>query len=90
MNLEKAIEILEQHNKYRRDKNVPSIHEPTNTKELGVAIDTVVNHHIAVCDKCVFCELHENNITSENYFCELTEETIKDINQHYCESFKRI
>lgn len=41
MTIEQAIEILERHNKWRRgDDDIPE----TNPKELGEAIDTVVDN----------------------------------------------
>lgn len=42
MKLKKAVEILEKHNKWRRDNSIPSKYEMANPKELGIAIDTVV------------------------------------------------
>lgn len=44
MKLKKAAEILEKHNKWRRDNSVVPKYEIANPKELGIAIDTVVNH----------------------------------------------
>ena len=44
MKLKEAARILEQHNKWRRDNSVPGKYEMANPKELGIAIDTVVNH----------------------------------------------
>ena len=44
MTYEEAIKILEQHNKWRRDSNVPSVHEPVDIKELGIAIDVICNY----------------------------------------------
>ena len=41
MNRDKAIEILEIHNKWRRDND--GIYEMSNPKELGEAIDTAVS-----------------------------------------------
>ena len=41
MKLKKAIEILELHNKWRRDNE--GIYKMANPKELGIAIDTVVS-----------------------------------------------
>ena len=41
MNLEKAIEILEHHNRWRRDENVPNSLDMVNPTELGKAIDLV-------------------------------------------------
>ena len=40
MNIEKAIEILELHNKWRRDND--GKYEMAEPKELGIAIDVVV------------------------------------------------
>ena len=42
MKLKEAAEILEKHNKWRRDNDVPSKYEMANPKEIGIAIDTVV------------------------------------------------
>ena len=53
MNLKEAAEILEKHNKWRRDNNVPSKYEMADPEKLGVAIDTVV--------KFVKEELKNNN-----------------------------
>lgn len=44
MTIKEAIIILELHNEWRRDNNVPSIYKMVNPKELGIAIDTVVNY----------------------------------------------
>lgn len=44
MTLQQAIEILEAHNKWRRDGNVPNSLPMQNPTQLGIAIDTVVNH----------------------------------------------
>ena len=40
MKLKEAAEILERHNKWRRDND--NQYEMINPKELGIAIDTVV------------------------------------------------
>ena len=40
MKIERAIEILELHNKWRRDNF--GAYEMTTPKEIGIAIDTVV------------------------------------------------
>ena len=53
MNIEKAIEILELHNKWRRDNN--SKYEMAEPKELGIAIDTVVSE---------FKNLHLQNVSN--------------------------
>ena len=44
MTLKEAAEILDQHNKWRRDNNVPSKYEMGNPERLGIAIDIVLNH----------------------------------------------
>jgi hypothetical protein len=41
MSIEEAIEILEQHNRWRRDSE--GIYEMQDPKQLGFAIDTLVN-----------------------------------------------
>lgn len=40
MNMEKAVLILKQHNKWRRGADIPM----ANPTELGIAIDTVVTY----------------------------------------------
>lgn len=42
MKLKEAAEILERHNKWRRDNSITHKHEMADPKELGIAIDTVV------------------------------------------------
>lgn len=42
MKIQEAIAILEAHNKWRRDQNVPSKYEMTDPKMLGIAIDTAI------------------------------------------------
>lgn len=39
----KAVEVLEAHNKWRRDKNVPNSQPMQDPKELGKAIDIAVD-----------------------------------------------
>jgi len=43
MKEEKAIKILEDHNRWRCDNNVPSKYPPTDSKKLTEAINTVVS-----------------------------------------------
>lgn len=43
MILQEVIKILEEHNKWRRDKNSPSIYKETDPKKLGKAIDIAVD-----------------------------------------------
>ena len=40
MNIEKAVLILKQHNKWRRGADIPM----ANPTELGIAIDTVITY----------------------------------------------
>lgn len=40
------------------------------------------------CSTCVKCELYENNITSDRFFCKDSEEFIGDIEQDYCKNHK--
>jgi hypothetical protein len=42
MKLHEAIEILKKHNEWRRNDEHS---EPTNTIDLGIAIDVVVEHY---------------------------------------------
>ena len=44
MEIKEAIEILENHNYWRRDNSVPSETEMISPKELGIAIDKIVEH----------------------------------------------
>lgn len=44
MTIKKAIEILEKHNKWRRDNSVPNKNTMADPTELGIAIDTVVDY----------------------------------------------
>ena len=43
MKLSEAIEILERHNKWRRNKEVPNRITMADPIKLGIAIDTVVS-----------------------------------------------
>ena len=43
MKIKEAIEVLENHNKWRCDNSVPSIYEQTDAKKLTEAIDTVTS-----------------------------------------------
>lgn len=44
MKLKEAIQILEQHNKWRRDNSIPPKLEMQNPKQLGIAIDVIIKH----------------------------------------------
>jgi hypothetical protein len=62
MELEKAIEILENHNEWRRDENIPPKTDMQNPTDIGNAIDyaltelkklrvaDVIKNEVAVCD----------------------------------------
>ena len=43
MNIDKAIKILELHNKWRRDNNSPSKYNMQNPTEIGKAIDKLIS-----------------------------------------------
>lgn len=47
MKKEQAIKILEAHNKWRRDNNTPSIYPMVGMRNLGVAIDLIVDEYKA-------------------------------------------
>ena len=40
------------------------------------------------CSECKFCDLHENNTSSNNYFCKKNEYVINDIEQYFCNDYK--
>ena len=42
MTLKQAIKIVENHNRWRRDNNVPPKHQMADPKELGVALDVLL------------------------------------------------
>ena len=42
--IERAVKVLEAHNKWRRDDNVPNSQPMVDPKELGKAIDLAVNY----------------------------------------------
>lgn len=44
MKLREAKEILRKHNKWRRDKTVPSKLKMQDPTQLGIAIDTILNY----------------------------------------------
>lgn len=64
MDLPTAIEILEKHNEWRRDENIPPKTDMQNPTDLGNAIDyalielkklrvgNVIKNGVAVCDVC--------------------------------------
>lgn len=44
MDLKEVINVLEEHNRWRRDKNVPAKTKMAEPKVLGIAIDTAIKH----------------------------------------------
>ncbi|WP_417444628.1 hypothetical protein [Joostella sp.] len=44
MTIERALQVLEQHNEWRRDKNVTSEMKMVNPTELGNAIDVTIEY----------------------------------------------
>ena len=52
MTLKQAIKIVESHNKWRRDNNVPPKARMANPKKLGVALDVLL---IVAKD---YCKIH--------------------------------
>lgn len=44
MKIKEAIEILENHNKWRRDSSFPPKIDMVEPKKLGVAIDVIIKH----------------------------------------------
>ena len=55
MTLKQAIKIVETHNKWRRDNNVPPKTKMADPKELGVALDVLL---IVAKD---YCKIHDMN-----------------------------
>ena len=43
MEIKKAIHILDQHNKWRKDNNIPTLIKQVDSKELGIAIDKILH-----------------------------------------------
>lgn len=72
MNIEKAIEILELHNKWRRDND--GEYEMVEPKELGKAIDSVVsefkNLHLQRVSHCA-CSPDETTGTTAVQCCNI-------------------
>ena len=61
MDIEKAIEIVEQYNSWRSDHNVPSKIEMPNPKQLGIAI-TVLVKNAKIFQSCKMPVIHEIDI----------------------------
>ena len=69
MEILKAIEIIEKHNVWRRDNNVPVKTEMANPTELGIAIDEVLSklnklliHGVNCCKPTSF---EKNNLPND-------------------------
>ena len=53
MTLKQAIRIVEDHNKWRRDNNVPPKYKMCDSKKLGIALDVLL---IVAKD---YCKIHD-------------------------------
>ena len=53
MTLKQAIRIVENHNKWRRDNNVPPKYQMGDVKKLGIALDVLL---IVAKD---YCKIHD-------------------------------
>ncbi len=53
MTLKQAIKIVENHNKWRRDNNVPPKYKMGDVKKLGIALDVLL---IVAKD---YCKIHD-------------------------------
>ncbi len=53
MTLKQAIKIVENHNKWRRDNNVPPKYKMDDVKKLGIALDVLL---IVAKD---YCKIHD-------------------------------
>jgi len=59
MTLKQAIKIVENHNKWRRDNNVPSKYQMVDVKELGIALDVLL---IVAKDYCTIYNMDRVDI----------------------------
>ena len=62
MTLKQAIKIVESHNKWRRDNNVPPKARMVDPKRLGVALDVLL---IVAKD---YCKIHDVDKYGKEYF----------------------
>ena len=60
MTLKQAIEIVENHNKWRRDNNEPPKYQMVDVKELGIALDVL----LIVAKE--YCRSHDMDIKPKN------------------------
>lgn len=63
MTLKQAIKIVENHNKWRRDNNVPSKYQMVDVKELGIALDVLL---IVAKDYCKIHDMDKVDIKPKN------------------------
>lgn len=69
MDLQKAIEILEKHNEWRRDENIPPKTDMQNPADIGNAIDYALIElkKMRVADVSGAVCLHESQYRTFNY-----------------------
>ncbi len=63
MTLKQAIKIVENHNKWRRDNNVPSKYKMGDVKKLGIALDVLL---IVAKDYCKIYDMNRVDIEPKN------------------------
>lgn len=63
MTLKQAIRIVESHNKWRRDNNVPPKYQMVDVKELGIALDVLL---VVAKDYCKIYNIDRVDIKPEN------------------------
>jgi len=78
MELNRVIEILEKHQEWRRDKNVPALTQMQSPVEIGTAIDYALIElkKLRVADVSI-CACGSTKYYVEQY---------KDVVKYYCES----
>lgn len=83
MDIKRAIELLETHNKWRRSEDLNPMVNPT---DLGKCIDVIVEHfkNNGVLDDVSVSFLYEfvNEFTDTEIPMEAIEETLKRLNEH--------
>lgn len=63
MTLKQAIKIVENHNKWRRDNNVPPKYKMGDAKKLGIALDVLL---IVAKDYCKIHDMDRVDIKPKN------------------------
>lgn len=63
MTFSEAKEILDKHNKWRRDNHVPNQYEMVNPTKLGIAIETAIE----ALSGCIGSECESYNDVVSNY-----------------------